>query len=152
MYITHILNLSLTAGVVPITWKTAYVRLLHKPGCKDNLNNYRSVSKLSQLKLFWSWSSLLSPFQSGFRVHHSTISAASLLVNDITTALERKQHSAALFVDLPKAYDAVDHKWSFTGFDHASVWMWGTYSQGLWKLKRVYPRARYLGLCSSRSI
>ncbi len=32
-----------------------------------------------------------------------------LVTNDIINALDRKQHCAALFVDLSKAFDSVDH-------------------------------------------
>ena len=63
----------------------------------------------SQLKLFISDYSLLNPFQSGFRAHHSTISAITLVTNDILSALDRRYHCAALFIDLSKAFDTVDH-------------------------------------------
>ncbi len=53
---------------------------------------------------------ILIEFQSGFRSGHSTITAAMLTTNDIITCLDNKQYCAALFVDLSKAFDSVDHK------------------------------------------
>ena len=111
------------------------------------MNNYRPISKLSclskileslinsQLKSFLSLSSFLSPSQSGFRARHSTISAASLVVNDVIAALDNKQHCAALFVDLSKAFDTVDHhlllnKLSLMGFDHMSLQWFKSYLTG----------------------
>ena len=82
---------------------------LHKGGDISDLNNYRPISKLSclskileslinsQLCSFLSSNCILSTYQSGFRPGHSTISAASLVVNDIVGSLDKKQHCAALF-------------------------------------------------------
>ncbi len=50
-------------------------------------------------------SHILNAFQSG----HSTISATTLVTNNLITALHKRQHCAALFVDLTKGFDLVDH-------------------------------------------
>lgn len=90
--------------------------LLYKGGDRDNLDNYRRISKLpclakileilinNQLKGFLSIFSILSPHQSGFRASHSSISAITVVTNDIITALDKKKHCAALFVDLSQAF------------------------------------------------
>jgi len=52
---------------------------------------------------------ILSPFQSGFRKQHSTISAALKVINDIAGALDKRKICAALFIDLSKAFYTVDH-------------------------------------------
>ena len=55
-------------------------------------------------------SNILSEVQSGFRSGHSTTAAAMAVVNYIINALDKKQHCAALFVGLSKAFDSVDHE------------------------------------------
>ena len=119
--ITSILNLSLYAGELPSSWKSAMVLPLLKGGDPSDLNNYRPISRLSvmakvfeslvneQLKKFLTDHNILSESQSGFRSGHSTTSAAMLVSNDIIEALDKKKHCAALFVDLSKAFDSVDH-------------------------------------------
>ena len=121
-YLTFIFNLSISKGSFPLAWKSARVIPLHKGGHRDLLDNYRPISRLSclakvleslvniQLKRFIANNSVLSPHQSGFRSNHSTASAITLVVNDITTALDKKKYCATLFVDLSKAFDTVDHQ------------------------------------------
>ena len=115
----------------------AHVVPLHKGQDKKDPNNYRPISKLSclakileslvntQLKVFLNNFSILSPYQSGFRTKHSTVSATSLVLNDIVSALDNGLFCAALFIDLSKAFDTVDHtllldRLTSIGFDHVS--------------------------------
>jgi hypothetical protein len=60
-----------------------------------------------QLKEFLFTNSILSMYQSGFRKKHSTITAAMHVLNDITEAIDKKQHCVSLFIDLSKAFDTV---------------------------------------------
>ena len=119
--ISYIFNLSISSGKIPPVWKIAHVTPLHKGNDKKDPDNYRPISKLSclakileslvnnQLKVFLNHSSILSPHQSGFRAKHSTTTATSLVLNDIVSALDNKLVCAALFIDLSKAFDTVDH-------------------------------------------
>lgn len=119
--VTHIFNLTLSTGIIPKVWKAAFVLPLHKGGDGSDLDNYRPISRLpclakilesivnKQLQSFLSANSILSTNQSGFRSKHSTTSATMLVVNDIANALDDRKHCAALFVDLSKAFDTVDH-------------------------------------------
>jgi hypothetical protein len=47
--------------------------------------------------------------QSGFRAGHGCTSATVKVLNDILTAIDRKQYCAAVFIDLAKAFDSVNH-------------------------------------------
>jgi hypothetical protein len=119
--ISSIFNLSLHCGSIPKSWKSAFVLPLLKSGDPSVLDNYRPISRLSvlakllesfineQLKHFLSDNSILNPTQSGFRQGHSTITAVTSVTNDILHTLDNKKSCAALFIDLSKAFDTVDH-------------------------------------------
>ncbi len=47
--------------------------------------------------------------QSGFRKIHSTVIVATRVLNDIINAIDSKEYCVALFLDLTKAFDTVDH-------------------------------------------
>ena len=52
---------------------------------------------------------VISDFQSVFRKRHSTTTAALKAFNHFIHSIDTKQLCAALFVDLSKAFDLVDH-------------------------------------------
>ena len=58
-----------------------------------------ALKTLKKLKTYLNINYILSPHQSGFRLNHSTVSATTLVVNYIVNGLDRRTHSAALFVD-----------------------------------------------------
>ena len=47
--------------------------------------------------------------QSGFRVSHGCTSATLKVLNDIITAIDKRQYCAAIFIDLAKAFHSVNH-------------------------------------------
>lgn len=123
--VTHIINKSFSTGIFPDDWKCARVTPLHKAGAKDDPNNYRPVSILpviskiaeraahDQLYQFLACQGVLSEWQSGFRPGYSTSTAASYLVDYILAGMDGggkdKELTGALFLDLKKAFDTVDH-------------------------------------------
>ena len=62
-----------------------------------------------QLQRYLQRFDLLSPFQAGFRQHHSTESAVLYFTDEIRSA-ESGKLTGALFIDLRKAFDSVPHK------------------------------------------
>ncbi len=118
---TYIFNLSVSNNKIPSIWKSAYVLPLLKGVDPTTVNNYRPVSKLcvlakvlekfvsEQLKDYLIVNGLLSQCQSGFQKHRRTVTVAIKVVNDIIDALDSKKYCAALFIDLSKAFDTVDH-------------------------------------------
>uniref|UniRef100_A0A8C7MH49 Reverse transcriptase domain-containing protein n=1 Tax=Oncorhynchus kisutch TaxID=8019 RepID=A0A8C7MH49_ONCKI len=50
-----------------------------------------------------------SAMQSGFRAGHGCTSATLKVLNDIITAIDKRQYCAAVFIDLAKAFDSVNH-------------------------------------------
>ena len=52
---------------------------------------------------------LISNCQYGFRKNHSTLHPLVHFLNDVSCALDRKEHTVAIFCDLRKAFDTVSH-------------------------------------------
>ena len=53
--------------------------------------------------------SILPECQFGFRKARSTVDAISVLENDLLAAKDSRLHSGAVFLDVRKAFDTVDH-------------------------------------------
>ncbi len=118
----HIINLSLANSVVPTQMKIAKIVPIHKGGSRVSMDNYRPISLLScfskilekvvcnRLCSFLETNSILSGAQFGFRHGHSTIHPMVHFVNHVSTALNNKEHTIAIFCDLRKAFDSCDHK------------------------------------------
>ena len=114
-------NLSLSTCVIPLMWKFAKVTPLHKGGDSLDVNNYRPISIISnvakifeklifrQLSKYINDFSLLTPNQSGFRPNHSTTTALTIFTNDIFSAQDNNRSTGAIFIDLTKAFDMVNH-------------------------------------------
>ena len=57
---------------------------------------------------------ILHHYQFGFRKNHSTSLALVHLTNKIASAIDRKELTAGVFLDLSKAFDTLDHEILFT--------------------------------------
>ena len=53
---------------------------------------------------------LLYHGQHGFRSRHSTEHAIQDILNTIQSHMDRKQYTCAIFIDLKKAFDTVNHR------------------------------------------
>jgi hypothetical protein len=122
--IMKITNSSLAEGFIPEELKEAIVRpLIKKPTLdKDVLKNYRPVSNITHLSKVMEKivakqltdhcmdQGLFDSFQSAYRKHHSTETALVCVVNDIRAALDRKQGTMVVLIDLSAAFDTIDHE------------------------------------------
>lgn len=118
----HIVLLSLSTGIVPSQLKIAKVIPIFKSGDHTVMDNYRPISLLSnfskilekvvgnRLTSYLEDNELLSPSQYGFRKGRSTMHPLVHFMNSVSTALNKKHHAIAIFCDLRKAFDTVDHK------------------------------------------
>ena len=119
--VTKLLNSSIRLHSFPSVWKCAKVIALFKSGDRSNATNYRPISILPTLsKLlekavhiqFYEYlnaSNLLVDKQHGFRPHHSTVSALSNFADEILCNMEKGKLCGAVFLDLSKAFDTVNH-------------------------------------------
>ena len=120
-YLKTLFNLCLDQSIFPEDWKLAFVTPIYKKGNREEPNNYRPISVLPNLsKLFeallyrqiskyFVTGNLLSVRQSGFRPTYSC-ETVLLRINDlILSSFEKRQNVLAMFFDLSKAFDTIDH-------------------------------------------
>uniref|UniRef100_A0A674BNN1 Reverse transcriptase domain-containing protein n=1 Tax=Salmo trutta TaxID=8032 RepID=A0A674BNN1_SALTR len=119
--ITSLFNLSFVSSEIPIDWKAAADIPLYKGGDTLDPNCYRPISILLCLsKVFESQVNkqitdhfeshlTFSAMQSGSRAGHGCTSATHKVLNYIITAIEKRHYCAAVFIDLAKAFDSVNH-------------------------------------------
>lgn len=127
---TFICNKSFSDGICPNSKKVAKIAPLYKSSDKDMFTNYRPVSLLPQcskileklfderLKSFIVKYNILSERKFGFRSGRSTSMALLDLIEKITTALDNKQATIGVFIDLKKAFDKVDLPLLLRKLDH----------------------------------
>ena len=124
----------------PSERKHAHVKPLHKRGDKSS-SNYRPISLLlilsktlehvvsKQLAQHLTDNHLLYPLQSGFRIRHSTATAMLHCTNDWYAALDHNFLVGVFFLDVPKAFDTINHsllvrKLSHWVLHHSAVSGW----------------------------
>ena len=114
--ITSLFNLSFVSSEIP---KDCHP--LFKGGDTLDTNCYRPISILPCLsKVFESQVNkqitdhfkshrTFSAMQSGFRAGHGCTSATLKVLNDIITSIDKRHYCAAVFINLAKAFDSVNH-------------------------------------------
>ena len=119
--LTHILQLSLTTGIVPDDWRHATVAPVYKKGPKYKPSNYRPISLtciaskimehilVSNIMSFFDEHNILSPYQHGFRSKHSCETQLISFSQEVHDNLEDGQQTDIIVMDFSKAIDKVDH-------------------------------------------
>ena len=119
--LSHIINHSVKEGTFPNTLKQAKVTPLFKSGPREDIKNYRPISVLpifdkifekamhNRLIKFLDKNNYLDVNQHGFQKGKSTSSAVLHLSRLIKRSLKKKEYSCAIFLDLAKAFDTVNH-------------------------------------------
>lgn len=121
IHLCFIFNLSLDSGVFPRLWKKGNIILIPKEGKRSDPNNYRPVSLLpppgklleklvhSRLYRYMEVNHILTNKQGGFRPGHGTALTAGSFVTQLLEAGNAGNMTSAIFVDLRKAFDTIDH-------------------------------------------
>ena len=121
-YLEVLFNKCLNEGVFPAAFKTAEVIPLYKGGDKMDLNNFRPISLLPAIgKLFekllairvikfFNKHELFTSEQFGFRAKFATDFAIADIYDKLIYNLDNELSSCAIFLDLAKAFDSVDHE------------------------------------------
>jgi hypothetical protein len=120
--IAHLICTIFKTGTYPTSLKLAVITPIFKGGSKTSADNYRPISVLPVLNKVLErviYKQLFSFFdhklknlydhQFGFRPKCGTENAAIELVNLIMRAIDNKKIPTAIFMDLRKAFDIVNH-------------------------------------------
>jgi len=122
-FLVTLLNLCLSLGSVPPSFKAAYVTpLLKKPDLDlTDPKSYRPIANLSvlskllerpvarQLLNYLNASRLLPERQAAYRAYHFTETAVTKVLGDILLALDKGEIAMLTQLDLSAAFDTVDH-------------------------------------------
>lgn len=115
------MNKSLEERTFPYVLKTAIVTPIFKSEDRQELNNYRPTSILpaitklvektvvEQLIVHFNAENRMHPMQFGFRANHSTDTACCYFIEHIKANLDKGGVVGAVFLDLQKAFDTVNH-------------------------------------------
>ena len=123
--LTEIVNRSLLTAVFPLAWKKSVAIPILKEGDYEIPNNNRPVSlltvaskiceraALNQLMEYMSQKGRLTEHQSGNKKMHSTETLNILVSDMILDAMDRKELTAVVLLDLSKAFDSIEHSLLF---------------------------------------
>lgn len=119
--ITYLANKVIETGQFPSSLKIGIIKPIYKAGDKSEIANYRPITLItclakilekvikSRLDKFIKRHKLISDNQFGFREGKSSSDAICSLTSKIYTSLDNGKVSLAVFLDLAKAFDTVDH-------------------------------------------
>ena len=118
---TLIVNQSLLTGIFPDSLKVAKITPIFKKDNPHITDNYRPISLLpaiskifekvayGQVYDYFVENNLLYESQYGFRKLHSTELATLEITDKITKELDQGKLPLAIYLDLSKAFDTIDH-------------------------------------------
>ena len=119
--LTTIINASLTSGTFPLIWKTVEVTPIFKQGDHEKPENNRPISllpilskaceriALNQFVPYLESNKRLSSTQSGNKQFHSTETSLVHTTDAVLEAIDKKNTTAVVLLDMSKAFDSIHH-------------------------------------------
>ena len=128
-----LINKSMHTGVFPDALKIARVCPIFKSGDKCDFLNYRPISILpsfskiyekvvfNRLLAYLDSKHILCDSQYGFRRNRSTYMSLIDLYDRISLAIDKREFSIGVFIDLSKAFDTLDHGILLRKLEHYGI-------------------------------
>ena len=117
--LSRIYNKSLQRAVIPEDWKLANVVPVFKKGKKELVENYRPISLLAIISKIFERCvlhgmkdhiyHLINRAQHGFMAGKSCVSQLTAVLDYIGSQLDNGKQTDAIYLDISKAFDKVDH-------------------------------------------
>ena len=126
-------NECMSRGSFPSELKVGRISPIYKKDNEELMENYRPVSTLavfgkifekiiySRLYSYFISQRLITENQFGFRKGHSTSHALNYSVAHIEKSIKDKKHVLAIFIDLSKAFDTIDHGTLLQKLNHYGI-------------------------------
>ena len=120
--LTKLINLIFLQGKFPQILKNTSIIPIHKAGDDQQCCNHRPISMTSpfskivekcmfkRMDNFLTKFNIINPRQFGFQKGVSTEDAVNSIYNNYINAIERNEITCSIFLDIKKAFDAVDHQ------------------------------------------
>ena len=121
VFLANIFNNSIDSAFFPDASKIAKIVAFLKEGDRENTSNYRPISLFTvfsknfeksinkRMLVFINKNNIIIAEQFGFREKHSCIHAILRVTEFMRKTIETKNMGLALFIDLRKAFDTVNH-------------------------------------------
>lgn len=119
--LSHIMNLCIEQGIFPAKLKTAIIKPMFKKLDKENMTYYRPIALIpiiakifekviyNCLYSYFEKNNIFAAEQKGFRKNKSINSAIYDFLYEVVTSIDKRIPTVALFMDMTKAFDYVDH-------------------------------------------
>ena len=157
--LSMIINISLEQGIVPNAMKLAKVIPIYKAKSKQEFNNYRPISLLSniskllervvhnRLYSFLTQYNVLYDSQYGFRPKRSTIDAITEFTSELLPTLDINEKCLSVYLDLSKAFDTINHNILLKKLEY-----YGIRGMALeWFRSYLFQRRQYVSYLSTNS-
>ena len=132
-YLEKLVNQSFLEGHFPSKLKSAKVIALLKKGNSELASNYRPISLLplfsrvferiiyNKLYTFLTANNIIYPLQFGFQKDRAIDHVLIGMIEMIRLTLDNKRFGCGVFIDLQKAFDAVNHNILIAKLEHHGV-------------------------------